>query len=129
MLDSRRSRRKKITTITTTTTTITTTFSEDDGGMSSCADLKHLCEDDDTRDRVRRICPVTCGLCPGLVADRSDVAALLGTLSNRTVALELALDREGQPGSRRLVVDAESWRISRILHQTWKTDELPAKYE
>lgn len=115
-----------------------TTFTEDDGRHSSCADLKHLCNDGELRGRVVRLCPVTCGICVGLVEGPAGVP--YRSLRNHTRALESALEaRAGRArgpsrvpelpaAASRRGSEGELWRIPRILHQTWKTDAMPAKH-
>ncbi|CAE8663901.1 unnamed protein product, partial [Polarella glacialis] len=50
-------------------------------------------------------------------------AKLRQAFLNRTQALEASLIR------RSSCADASEWRIPRVLHQTWKTSEVPAKFE
>lgn len=56
---------------------------------------------------------------------RATRAGLQRLLRNRTRALEAAL-RQPPPEAR--PSSSAPWRIPRILHQTWKTEEMPAKY-
>eukprot|EP00930_Biecheleria_cincta_P060084 TRINITY_DN45770_c0_g1_i1.p1 TRINITY_DN45770_c0_g1~~TRINITY_DN45770_c0_g1_i1.p1 ORF type:complete len:582 (-),score=83.62 TRINITY_DN45770_c0_g1_i1:8-1516(-) len=108
-----------------------TTFQEEDGSMSLCHHLKGQCQHRGVGERVRRVCPSTCGECAGapLTILPEPEAVLLRLVSNGTQALELALT---QLVILRPVVQTDAlgpaWRISRILHQTWKTDAVPAKY-
>ncbi|CAK9036610.1 unnamed protein product [Durusdinium trenchii] len=105
-----------------------TTFQEEDGSMSSCSQLRPNCKDWASGERVRRICPLTCGVCPGaplLMPSRSE-EAYFTLLANRTRALEQELSRVSvcRDDSR----TAKPWQIPKILHQTWKTDQIPVKY-
>lgn len=101
-----------------------TTFQEPDGSMSSCRHLRLNCQDWESGERVRRICPVTCGICPGapLSPPGLEEEAIFRLLTNGTKALERALRSTGAKPPRYL------HRIPPILHQTWKTDLIPAKY-
>ncbi|OLP77465.1 Inositol phosphoceramide mannosyltransferase 3 [Symbiodinium microadriaticum] len=101
-----------------------TTFQEPDGSMSSCRHLRQNCQDWESGERVRRICPVTCGVCPGapLSPPGLEEEAIFRLLTNGTKALERALRSTGAKSPRYL------HRIPPILHQTWKTDLIPAKY-
>lgn len=124
-----------------------TTFTEEDGRHSSCYDLRDQCRYAETSERVRRICPVTCGHCPGQVTKRPRIP--VASLRNRTRAFERVLLKRTLEASPPMVGvecltanpsasererfapgggDREPWRIARILHQTWKTEAVPAKY-
>merc|ERR1719362_2215246 len=73
-----------------------TTFLESDGRHSTCADLKRSCRGQDESERVWRLCPVTCGMCSGLIAGPED--RVLAITHNHSEALRQALLRgEGLP--------------------------------
>lgn len=111
-----------------------TTFQEPDGTMSSCSQLQPNCKDWESGERVRRICPVTCGVCPGapLSIPSASEQAYFNLLRNRTRAIERELAQptqsvDGVDDSRRSDSRTD-WKIPKILHQTWKTNEIPVKY-
>eukprot|EP00434_Breviolum_minutum_P039918 symbB.v1.2.035460.t1/scaffold4779.1/size34930/1 len=107
-----------------------TTFQEQDGTMSSCSQLQTNCKDRESGERVRRICPVTCGVCPGapLSIPSASEQAFFTLLRNRTLAIERELTPPMQSKSADYSMSGKSWTIPQILHQTWKTDQIPKKY-
>lgn len=107
-----------------------TTFQEPDGTMSPCSQLQQHCKDWESGERVRRICPVTCGVCPGapLSIPSASEQAYFKLLRNRTRAIERELAQINQSELRVDIDSRTDWKIPKILHQTWKTDEIPVKY-
>jgi len=97
---------------------------EQEGRPMKCPELKHLClsKKPEMRAHVQALCPVTCGICKFSVPFE---------ISNSTRTIRHAIN-SGRYDDVSLQVPARSvaepWRIPRILHQTWKTDRMPAKF-
>eukprot|EP00933_Yihiella_yeosuensis_P064618 TRINITY_DN68061_c0_g1_i1.p1 TRINITY_DN68061_c0_g1~~TRINITY_DN68061_c0_g1_i1.p1 ORF type:complete len:496 (+),score=74.84 TRINITY_DN68061_c0_g1_i1:42-1490(+) len=125
-----------------------TTFIDGHGKHLSCSDLRSDCQVPQSRERLWRLCPVTCGRCPGIqpltvldiALQRADRRGRLR--NNHTVNVGHALEqierwsRESSDlypaercSSKLASARTEVWRIPQILHQTWKTDKVPSKFE